>query len=480
MATNNKYRKTKNSAPKKSYPEKITEQLISYIEKGSLSWHKPWIPLPPPQNGLTHYKYGAYNNFLLTLEMRERDTVDPRFFTFLQLSSQGWSIRKGAKAVTVYQSFPAKARVEVEDKTEEEESKEDFQYDAGYRIQTSVPVYHASDICIYPPLLDADGKPVMAEKKVVDPFSGEQKTKLVPKLDFTQEPVPLTAWEPETFNHEQVYAKAEQIIAASGANFIEEKIDRAYFSPALDEIHVPLKEHFKRLEDYYGTALHELTHWTGHRERLNRDMTGHFGSESYAREELIAELSSVFLSVSSNVPINLEQNAAYLESWLKALKEDPKFLLNVISEANKAHDYLQGKVLQMEYIPVTERLKAACDLVNACSGFKECEKPRGLDNLPSRIISNFSKALKDQSIDSSKIGDFTCVLESIKAAAMTKGVKPDYEKLTGFREQYHLLLSRQKYSNINPEFIKKDIEKLEQYQQIKKLNSKKHDNCVYI
>ena len=118
-------------------------------------------------------------------------------------------------------------------------------------------------------------------------------------------------------------------------------MNRACFIPSLDKIHLPNKTEFKSIPDFYATALHELTHWTGHKSRLVRDFSGRFGDAAYAFEELIAELGAAFLCASTGVDGQL-QHDSYIASWLKVLKNDKKAIFTAAAAARKAAEFLTG------------------------------------------------------------------------------------------------------------------------------------------
>jgi antirestriction protein ArdC len=131
----------------------------------------------------------------------------------------------------------------------------------------------------------------------------------------------------------------EAFVAASGARVIEGG-SFAYYSPAgVGEIHMPPLEVFTSREAYYGTELHELTHWTGHPSRLNRDHSGAFGSEPYAREELVAEMGAAFLCAALGVEGRI-QHPEYIGSWIKGLRDDKRAIFRAASEARQAAKYL--------------------------------------------------------------------------------------------------------------------------------------------
>jgi len=121
--------------------------------------------------------------------------------------------------------------------------------------------------------------------------------------------------------------------------------DRAFYSRSEDAVHLPQQDAFRSAADYYGTALHELAHWSGHPTRLNRPTLNEsyrFGDPNYAKEELRAELASVFLSAERGIPHNPEQHAAYVGSWIKALQDDKNEIFRAAKDAHKAADFILG------------------------------------------------------------------------------------------------------------------------------------------
>lgn len=136
--------------------------------------------------------------------------------------------------------------------------------------------------------------------------------------------------------------QAENLFRSSGANIIE-KGQNAFFRPSTDEIYLPERHLFPEAADFYATGLHELIHWSGGKLRLNREMKGKFGSEDYAQEELVAELGSAFLMADLGI-VGEVQHESYIASWLKALKNDKRYIFKAASAASKAHHYLMEKV----------------------------------------------------------------------------------------------------------------------------------------
>jgi len=135
---------------------------------------------------------------------------------------------------------------------------------------------------------------------------------------------------------------ADQVLASCGADIIEQG-SKAFYRPSTDEIHLPTRDRFDRPESFYAVALHEATHSTGHLSRLARNFDGRFGDESYAFEELIAELGASFLCADLGLaPVTLDDHARYIDSWLSVLKRDKKAIFTAASHAAKAHDYLMA------------------------------------------------------------------------------------------------------------------------------------------
>jgi antirestriction protein ArdC len=131
---------------------------------------------------------------------------------------------------------------------------------------------------------------------------------------------------------------AEALIAATGADF---RIggDRAFYVPAHDYVQMPPQPAFRAQIDYYRTCFHELGHWSGHQSRLARSFKGRFGSKPYAREELIAELTSAFVCATLQI-VPTVRHADYIATWLDLLREDDRAIFHAASQASKAADFI--------------------------------------------------------------------------------------------------------------------------------------------
>ncbi len=286
--------------------QELTDELIRMVEAGTAPWQKPWdataaaTALQMPQNPVTGKPYRGGNSIQLLIaatKMGEGD--DPRWCTYKQAQAEGWQIKKGSKAQTIQYW-----------KWDDDEKRSNPVTGATdtVKIKRGVPsafyasVFHASQI---------DGIP---------------------------------EYQPPTTAREewQAVELAEKIIAQSGARIVHDQLDRAFYSPNKDDIHIPPRAAFATSLDYYEVVLHEIGHWSGHETRLNRDLSGGFGSASYAREELRAQLASLFMSAELGVPFNPQRHAAYQASWIAALKEDKNEIYQAASQAHQIAEFVIG------------------------------------------------------------------------------------------------------------------------------------------
>jgi antirestriction protein ArdC len=209
--------------------------------------------------------------------------------TYKQATNEGWQVQKGAKSATVF--YYKTLEVEGTKANGEEELKR-------IPMLKAFSVFHASQI---------DGIPPYAPADVTDaPWRRPEAVQTI--LDNSQ-----------------------AVLRIGGP--------KAYYSPATDHIQLPEDGSFVSAEAWSATAMHELGHWTAHKDRLNRDLTGGRMSHSYAREELRAELASFFISSELGIPANIPNHASYLQSWIQALKEDKREIFRASSDAQKISDF---------------------------------------------------------------------------------------------------------------------------------------------
>ena len=152
----------------------------------------------------------------------------------------------------------------------------------------------------------------------------------------------ISEYKPEIINESTANENAERIIKDSGANIRYGGFE-AFYRSSEDFIQLLLRDDFYSSESFYGTALHELTHWSGGAKRLNRQVCNHFGSDSYAFEELIAEIASIFLSTQTGIKLDdkhFQNHVAYIASWIRILKSDSNKIFKASAEAEKAANFL--------------------------------------------------------------------------------------------------------------------------------------------
>ncbi|WP_413724145.1 ArdC family protein [Sodalis sp. RH16] len=281
--------KTKLSKTRTDIYQTVTDNIIAALEGGVKLWSCPWQRVSGmsglPSNYATGVAYSGVNIMLLWCSASKQGFSDSRWMTYKQAQAAGGQVRKGEHGTTAI--FYA---------TLEKEN------DAG----------------------EIDHIPML---KTFTVFNVQQIDGLV----LTTETVGQEA----TFDPSP---QAENLFRNSGANIIE-KGQYAFFSPSTDEVWLPERHLFADAANFYATGLHELVHWSGGRGRLNREMKGKFGSEDYVFEELIAELGSAFLMADLGI-VGEVQHESYIASWLKALKNDKRYIFKAASAAAKAHRYL--------------------------------------------------------------------------------------------------------------------------------------------
>lgn len=206
--------------------------------------------------------------------------------------------------------------------------------------------------------------------------------------------MPVLEKQPELPKDEQLML-ADRFVRSSACPVIEQLDEtEAYYSPARDEVHLPMRNRFYSSTEFLATAIHEMSHSTGHPSRLNRPQKNVFGSKEYAKEELIAELSSVFVQADLGIDIGAKQlsnHAAYLQNWIGALKENPNVLFQASSDASRASDFLME---QYQKSLIMEQKKEKGIIQNADEQKEEKPKKR---KFVSHLTENpYSRRLKKE------------------------------------------------------------------------------------
>ena len=290
----------------------ITDEIVALLEKGTLPWRRPWrmaggVPLRANGEG-----YRGINAFLLGLRAALAGHRSPYWMTFRQAKALGACVRKGERSSVVVYYGTAGRKDEAGGGTDVDGRGDG---DRGG------------------PTPDAEAGGTYRFLKSYRVFNAEQ----IEGLDASYHPEPETLPEagPEPI------PELEAFFAAVGADVVFGG-DRACYVPALDRIHMPERARFESASTEYATLAHELTHWTKAPHRLDRSFgPSSFGNEAYAKEELVAELSAVLMGQRlAFAPDHLDNHAAYIDSWLKVLRGDKRFLFTAAAHAQRAVDWL--------------------------------------------------------------------------------------------------------------------------------------------
>lgn len=289
------------------YIQKIADRLVEQIKNNEAPWQKPWEAgrsydfVPVNSEGKP---YRGANLINLSSQATARGYTDNRWYTFAGAKKLGAKVRKGEKGTPIhYWKFH-------EDKIKKDENGKTVYDDKGKPVKVRVELEHPR--VFYAHVFNAEQIDGIPEKEYTAPVMEE--------------------WE----RHQ----RCESIVENYDVEVIHKPQDRAYYHPYLDHVVMPERSQFKSADLYYATLLHELGHSTGHESRLNRDMSGGFGSEQYAKEELRAEIASMMLGQELQIGHDPSQHIAYLESWAKAVKEDPKEIFKAVKDADKITQHL--------------------------------------------------------------------------------------------------------------------------------------------
>lgn len=324
--------------PENKFSSKTREDLYKFymdsLKEEQLPWTKGWSD-EPNRNHVSGAEYHGLNALRLCMENYSKKYNDPRWATFNQISDRDgkyhkgdkWHLKAGSKGVPIEhwnlrRTDPKTGHRtyintwELKDRLLQHPEEENQWY-----LTVSVSsVFNLS--CI-------EGVPVYEPLKY-------EKTSNELLQDFCDEAN-------ETMGVKVVYGG-----------------DQAFYSQTYDEIHLPEYDSFKSTDDFYATRLHETAHSTGIKERLNRDLSGSFGTEEYAKEELRAEIASSMVYADLHMPETertLDNNKAYIQDWIKVLKNDPSVLFQAIHDADAISDYvLEHAPRALEKIRKTEKI----------------------------------------------------------------------------------------------------------------------------
>jgi len=271
----------------------VSERILAELEAGAPPWIKPWRSIGRgnkiPMNAVSHRPYSGANVIMLWMSGHASN----RWITFHQALEAGGNVRKGSHGTRIYyvSSYTRK-------------DKDDNETTARF----------------------------LKEYTVFNVLQCEN----LPERCFAGEPAPI--------NTDERDDEAEDFIKLTGADF-REGSGEAYFSPGGDFISMPSFKNFKNSDTYYATCWHEFGHWSGHKSRLDRDLSGRFGDRSYAGEELVAELCSAFLCAEWGFDAEV-RHASYIQNWISLLKADDRAFFTAASKAQQSANYLRSLALE--------------------------------------------------------------------------------------------------------------------------------------
>ncbi|HZQ43849.1 MAG TPA: zincin-like metallopeptidase domain-containing protein [Acidobacteriaceae bacterium] len=289
------------SGERTNFYDEITNKIIADLQQGRVPWVQPWgsattkAQLALPKNASTNRTYSGINVLILWGAVIQHGFSGQSWLTFRQASALGGHVRKGERGTTVVYA----------DRFVPDDAKQRAAENGG----------------------EARAIPFLKRFTV---FNTDQCGGLPEEIATVAPPPPPGTIEP----------RVEALIKATG---IEVRIggNRAFYDASEDYVQVPPPAAFFEPINWYRTALHELGHASGHASRLNRDLSGSFGSRKYAFEELVAEINAAFCCAALGI-VPTVRHADYLGSWLEVLREDNRAIVRAASLASKAADYLLG------------------------------------------------------------------------------------------------------------------------------------------
>ncbi len=316
--------------------QELFNEVVAQLEKGTAPWEMPWDSKGAPQNMKTGAEYSGQNKLYLSIVMLLRKYKDPRFITFIQMREYNKRsdvenqirIPRGTKGYPIqyvnYYSRELKRTL----------TGKDFKNYTQAEIQEKL---ESGEIYFF--------------SKIATVFNIEQCEGVFPKY----------------FNSaDKRKSNVDLSLISELANKMDLKLNispmnkQAYYSPTQDMVHLPSPERFKKDGGFYKTTFHEYAHATGHSSRLNRELSSRGEPKSYAKEELRAEIASLFLAQKLDFPVDdieITNSSSYIESWLSLIRKEPNVLFESAKDASEISDYLYFYVKEYEDDIFKERKK---------------------------------------------------------------------------------------------------------------------------
>ncbi|MCK0535214.1 zincin-like metallopeptidase domain-containing protein [Anaerobiospirillum sp. NML120511] len=299
--------------------------FIKALKEEKLPWSKGFSDTKP-FNPLSGTEYSGFNYFRLQFSATAQNFEDPRWMTYPQAGCLGGYVKKGEKGTKIISPFNT---LELDENNK------------------PIPLMKDGK-----PVVDDEGKTVFQQRlafKAITVFNVEQ----INNIELPPIQRPLYNITPNE--------RFDSFIKNSGANVIfKTNLQSCHYNLGQDAIFMVPQENWKNPVEYMSTLLHEMGHWTGHQSRLARPMEGSFGSQSYAKEELVAEICASMMK--SRLDIDKENlgvsdnNKAYIQSWIQALNNNPEEIVKACSAAYKVHEFLK------QYDPVKDIVQEKIDL----------------------------------------------------------------------------------------------------------------------
>ena len=326
----------------------LTEIFLKSIEEDPLSWHSNFKSPQRPMNGIYHNQYKGYNRMLLSYVMNKNGYQDPRFYPQSYIfgspenREKAWDdptkikVMRGEKPVFIDTGFFV--------------PKNKFDADGNKLKPISIPEYRK--------LSDERKELYRPAQKSIPVYNADQLTG-------------VEKWKEIETGKQVLDSYILQVIdrgaAEMGVAVKEGDYDPPCYIPDLDEIHMPQKSLFANEYAFAATLLHEMAHASGAEHRMNRDLSGGFGSEKYAIEELRAEIASAFMANEFGIDMPdslLDDHKAYVQSWAKAISNDKNILISAIFDAEKIADYVEDKAELTKWIQLQQEANKKDDTIS--------------------------------------------------------------------------------------------------------------------
>lgn len=388
--------------------KQLVDKVLENLEKGNLFWTKGWVS-GAPESAITGKKYRGINNLLLSIISMNENYDDNRWATFNQMEEKGWTFKKDEDGKSVAKNKGVTIEYyEMRDKETKKrfdrsildgmtaEEQREYMDKNVYWLRKYYRVFNCALM---------NGVPQKEKPQIND---NDKNDRVESILDY---------WD-----------KNEAKIVYGGS--------QAFYKSSTDEVHLPSRGDFKSMQEFYSTALHEIGHSTGHESRLNRDLSGGFGSETYALEELRAEIASIFMEQDLEIEPSegrLQNNAAYIQSWKDEITDNPNALFTAIADADKIAKYVSQKeqanrfAKDIQYYAIVEETNAYSEQVYKCCICDEEGKIKPLINYGFVDKDALKKELdKIQELDIWKDKTFQEVsLEELKEKGKTGSVEQE-------------------------------------------------------